>query len=111
MAALALNTAPLDGGRVLDDVTVAATGGGDTAACGPGRFLYVKNGGGSSVTVTAVTPGEVRGLPISDATLVLAAGKSGLIALPRDLAGTDGRASITYSGVTSVTVAAVQLEA
>lgn len=109
MAALALTQASILGGTVLDDHTVAAASLGDTAPVGPRRALYVKNGSGVSVTVTAVTPGDISGLAIADATLVLAAGKSGLLPLPRMLAGADGRAAITYSAVTTVTVAAVEL--
>ncbi|WTW96602.1 hypothetical protein OG216_25975 [Streptomycetaceae bacterium NBC_01309] len=119
MAALTLTAAPLDGG--LPDLAgaavaaagaaVAAAGGGDTAPCGPGRFLWALNGGGSPVTVTVATPGTVSGLDIENPALVLAAGEHGLIPLPRVLAGATGRAAITYSGVTSVTVAAIELGA
>lgn len=110
MAVLAVTPAPVDGGTVLDDHAVAAAALGDLAPVGPRRALYVKNGSGVSVTVTVVTPGEVAGLAVADVTLVLAAGKSGFVSLPRMLAGADGRASITYSAVTTVTVAVVELD-
>ena len=110
MAALTLNSVPLDGGAVLDDVAVAAGAGGDTAPVGPGRALYVKNGGGSQITVTVTTPDEVRGMAIADPVLTLAAGKAGVIPLGRIFAGANGRAAIAYSGVTSVNVAVIELE-
>lgn len=110
MAALALTQCPVDGGAVLADVAVAAAAGGDTAPVGPNRALYVNNGSGSSVTVTVATPGEVDGLAVADATLVLAAGKTGLIPLTRLFAQPiGGRAAITYSAVTTVTVAVLEL--
>jgi hypothetical protein len=65
---------------------------------------------GSSITVTVATPGEVKGLAVSDATLTIAAGKTGSIPLARLFAGTNGRAVITYSAVTTVTVGAFELE-
>lgn len=110
MAALTLNTVALDGGAVLDGIDTAAAAGGDTAPVGPNRALYVKNGGASSITVTVTTPGEASGMAIADPTLTLAAGESGIFPLGRIFAGTNGRASISYSDVTSVTVAVIELE-
>lgn len=109
MAALNLISMPVDGGVSLDAGAVAAAAGGDTAPCGDGRFLYVANGGASPITVTVATPGEVKGLAVADAALVVAAGAAGAIPLTRLFAGAGGRASITYSAVTSVTVAAYEL--
>jgi hypothetical protein len=110
MAALNLSTIALDGGAVLDSIDTAAAAGGDTAPVGPNRALYVNNGGAGSVTVTVTTPGEVHSMAIADPTLTLAAGESGIIPLGKVFAGTNGRASISYSDVTSVTVAAIELE-
>lgn len=111
MANLTVTAVPLDGG--LADVAgaaVAAAAGGDKAPVGPGRMLYVNNGGAGSVTVTADTPGTVLGgLDIENPAMAVAAGEAGMLPLPRELAGADGRAAITYSGVTSVTVAVLEL--
>jgi len=109
MAALTLIEVPVDGGAALEDSAVAATVSGDTAPTGSGRFLYVKNGSGVSVTVTLATPGTVSGLDVENPTLVIAAGESGIIPLTRVFAAANGRASITYSAVTTVTVAAFEL--
>jgi hypothetical protein len=109
MAALNLIKAAVDGGVTLEDSAVAATLAGDTAPTGSGRFLYVKNGSGGSITVTLATPGTVSGLDVENPTLVIAAGKAGIIPLTRVFAAANGRASITYSAVTTVTVAAFEL--
>ncbi|MFH8805480.1 hypothetical protein ACH4F6_39065 [Streptomyces sp. NPDC017936] len=87
----------------------AAASGGDTAPVGPGRFLYVNNGGASSVTVTLATPGSVSGLALPDPTYTVAAGKHAIIPLANIFRGATGRASITYSAVTSVTVRPFEL--
>ncbi|MGK5529360.1 hypothetical protein [Streptomyces sp. URMC 129] len=109
MAALNLIKMPVDGGVSLDAGAVAASGGGDTAPTGAGCFLYVKNGSGASITATLATPGEVDGLAVADAVLTVPAGAAGAIPLAAVFAGANSRASITYSAVTTVTVAAYQV--
>ncbi|OII64592.1 hypothetical protein BJP40_19830 [Streptomyces sp. CC53] len=110
MADLSLISVPVDTG--IADVAgqaVAAAGGGDTAPVGPGRFLYVANGDASPHTVTVATPGTIKGLAIADASLVVAAGDHAIIPLHNVYRGSNGRAAVTYDGVTSVTVAAFEL--
>ena len=85
----------------------AAAGGGDKCLPGAGTYLHVKNGGGSPITVTLATPATVDGtLAVGDRAVVVANAAEAKIAVPdtlyRDPA--DGLASITYSGVTTVTV-------
>lgn len=109
MAALTTNTVPVDGGLGVEDTAVPATVSGDTAECGPGIFLAVVNGDASPHTATIATPGEVAGLAVADATLVVGAGETGIIPLPRLFAGATGRASITYDAVTSVEVGVFRL--
>ncbi|MGW2591953.1 hypothetical protein ACWCXC_17040 [Streptomyces sp. NPDC001515] len=112
MAALSATLAATVGG--IADITasaVAAAGAGDTAPVGPGTFLLVVNGGAASRTVTIATPGTVAGHAVADATLVVAAGKSGIIPLTNLFRGATGRAAITYDAVTSVTVAVFTLGA
>ncbi|MFB7354857.1 hypothetical protein [Streptomyces gardneri] len=112
MAALSTTAVTTVGGLAdLDAAAVAAAGGGDTAPVGPGLFLYVNNGSASPRTVTLATPGTVDGHAIADATLVVAAGKRGLIPLTTLFRGATGRAAITYDGVTSTTVAVLKLGA
>lgn len=112
MAALAATTVTTVGGRPdLAATAVAATALGDTAPTGPGLFLVVINGGASPRTATIATPGTVAGHAIADATLVVAAGKTGLIPLTGIFRGALDRAAITYDAVTSVTVAVLMLGA
>lgn len=89
--------------------TDAADVGGDTAEVGPGYFLYMANADASPHTATIATPGTQDGHAIADATLVVAAGDSGIIPLTHIFRGSTGLASITYDDVTSVTVAVFKL--
>ncbi|MFI6334133.1 hypothetical protein [Streptomyces sp. NPDC050535] len=110
MADLSLTTVPVATG--IADVAAQATaaaGGGDTVPVGPGRFLYVNNGSGGSITVTLATPGTVSGLAIADTAVAVAAGKHAIIPLANVFRGATGRAAITYSGVTSLTVRPFEL--
>lgn len=92
----------------------AAAGGGDTIPSPDSEtFLHVRNGGGSAITVTIATPGTVLGdLAVADVSVSVPAGGERMIGpLPyahfADPA--TGNASISYSSVTSVTVAAIRL--
>jgi hypothetical protein len=90
--------------------TQAAAAGGDKVL--PGGALLVANGGGSPITVTVAVPGLTRyGLADPDVTVSVTNAQARLIGpFPSDLADpTDGYVNITYSGVTSVTVAAIGL--
>jgi hypothetical protein len=107
MAILSAQTAPLSG---LQPAYAAAAAGGDQAPVGEKLFLHVKNGDASAKTVTIATPGTVGDLAVADASQVIPAAGNAVIPLKstyRDPA--TGRAAITYSAVTSVTVAVVQL--
>ncbi|MEU1805839.1 hypothetical protein [Streptomyces sp. NPDC019937] len=107
MAVLTAQNLPLGG---LQPTYASAASGGDQAPVGQGLFLHVRNGGGSSITVTLATPGTVGGLDVADAQQTIAA--SGAAFLPLTNTFRDpmtGRAAITYSGTTTVTVAVVRL--
>lgn len=96
---------------------VAATGGGDTLSNPRGTaFLYVKNGGGGSINVTfaAVTTnrpadGAFPLMTLGNNVVAVGAGVEKIIGpIPAAFNDGNGIVAITYSGVTSVTVAAVQ---
>lgn len=109
MAALVASVVPLTGLQ-LDGALVSATGGGDDAPTGAGLLLAVKNGDAGAHTVTLVTPATLNGLAIADRTVSVAAGKTELIPLTSDYRDpSTGRASLTYDGVTSVSVAVVRV--
>ncbi|MGI5443822.1 hypothetical protein ACQEV4_42720 [Streptomyces shenzhenensis] len=111
MASLNAVSVPIAGGLAdIAGATAAAAAGGDTAPVGPNLALFVANGAAAPVTVTVTTPGTVKGLAISDVTLTVAAGKSGLLPLANIFRGANGRAAITYSSAASVTVAVLRLE-
>lgn len=112
---MALLTKQTSSTYVLNPVTfAAATGGGDTIAINPGDVvkLYVKNGDASAKTVTIVDPRTQYGQASPDVPVVVANGNAGHteITIPPEFADpTTGLVSITYSAVTSVTVAAVRV--
>lgn len=90
----------------------AATAGGDKIPPGDTTWLYVKNGGVASVTVTvdSVAPSSY-GTDV-DLVVAVAAGAErliGPITAQRFAAVADGLATVTYSGVTSVTVGAFRV--
>lgn len=107
MAQLAYQQIAITG---LEATFAAATGGGDTVAPDDRGFIRVKNGGGSPITVTIVRPGSQFGQANPDIPVTVTnAEERDIGPLPRELADTDGLIDITYSGVTSVTVAALRL--
>jgi hypothetical protein len=108
MAALTTQTISPIGSAV---VPVAAANSGDTAACGDRNVLQVTNGGGASINVTFAVPGTDKfGNAKPDNVVAVAAGATKIVPLREaDYADpTTGRAVITYSAVTSVTVAAIR---
>lgn len=111
MALLAVQTMTTAG---LAPTTTAAAGGGDTVApAGPGddrTFLYVNNAGGSPINVTIADPGTTpAGNAGTPTAVAVANGAFKFIPIPTGaISASTGLASITYSAVTSVTVAAVR---
>lgn len=90
----------------------AAAGGGDKVPPNDRGALMVVNGSGGSINVTLVVPGNTKyGQANPDVVVAVAAGATKLIGpLPADLADpADGLVAFTYSAVTTVTVAAVQI--
>ncbi|MDX2552609.1 hypothetical protein ACKI1J_43115 [Streptomyces scabiei] len=107
MAVLTAQALPLGG---LQPTYAAAAGGGDQAPVGEKLVLHVRNDDASSKTVTVVTPGTVGGLAIADAAQTIPAGGDAFIPLKSTYRDpSTGRAAITYSAATSVTVAVLQL--
>lgn len=88
----------------------AAAGGGDTVNIDGTIVLIVRNGDASSKTVTVVRPGTEFGAAVADVPVTVPAGETWVIGpLPQSFEDTDGLADITYSAVTSVTIAAVRV--
>ena len=91
----------------------AANAGGDTFTPGQGVFLEAKNASGAAITVTIVTPGSTSGQAIADVAVSVPAttGERKIGPLPGSLFAdpATGVGNITYSGVTSLTVAIVDV--
>ena len=83
----------------------AATAGGDTFATGDEVYLEVKNASGAPITCTVATPGTVEGIAESGFAFQVAAttGVTEVGPFPSRLFGLV--ASITYSAVTTLTIA------
>jgi hypothetical protein len=96
----------------LKPAYASAAGGGDTFEPGENVYLHAKNGSGGAITVTIVTPRKVIGADIADIAVAIPAGEEKLIGpFPAQHFAdpTTGLASVTYSGVTSLTIGAFEL--
>lgn len=94
----------------LSPTYAAAAGGGDTFVPADGAFLHVINAGGAPITATLATPQVIDGdLAVADRAITVTNATNKMIPIPpglyRDPA--TGLGSVTYSGVTSVTVAVI----
>lgn len=89
----------------------SAEGDGNSFANNGRVVLHAKNGSGGSITVTIQTPGTVDGLAVSDRTVAIPAGEERIIGVfpPADYNQSDGSVYVDYSGVTSLTVAALRI--
>ena len=90
-----------------------AASGGDTFANNGKTFLHVKNGGGSSINVTLASQVDSppAGTAASNKVIAVAAGGEKMIGPLPEYGYNDsgGLVHVSYSAVTSVTVAAIRL--
>ncbi len=94
----------------LNPSYAAAAGGGDTVPNDARTFLHVKNGSVSEITLTIQTPNTVDGLAVTDRTVAIPASGERMIGpFPTDYYGST--LTLTYSDVTTLTIAAVRLPA
>jgi hypothetical protein len=85
----------------------ACSAGGDSFTSGDNTFIAVKNGAGSPVTVTVATPGNVQGIAEGPFTFTVpASGSTDVGPFPSTLFGPT--AQVTYSSVTTLTIAVAQ---
>ncbi len=91
----------------------AAAGGGDSFLPDADTFLHVKNGSGGALTVTIVTQNtDSLSNPVADnAVSVPAAGERMIGPFPAQVYAnpSTGNADVTYSGVTTLTVAVLKV--
>ncbi len=94
-----------------DPAFVAAAGGGDKVVPGDTTYLHVKNASGVSVTVTITAVGLCSQGSTHNSVVVVPTVSDRIIGpIGSRFAGvSDGLAAVTYSAVTSVTVAACRL--
>lgn len=99
-------TPPAVGGAAFS--AVAAAAGGDRFLNTGNEQLYVKNGGGGSINVTIDAQSD-GGVSYTDPVIAVAAGAEKLIGRfdPRKFNDSSGYVNISYSGVSSVTVAVI----
>lgn len=107
MAILTVTTPNLAGVLVGN---VNAAGGGDSFPNDGRTVFYVNNGGGAPITVT-IDAKSIDGMDFENPAIAVAAGAHKLIGPfpPKYFNDVNGRVGVSYSGVTSVTVAAVRV--
>lgn len=107
MATLALQNARVATGKTI--TYAAASAGGDKVSPASNVYLAVRNASAGAITVTLDATGLVfNGQGVPDTTVSVPASGDVLIPVtPEYSAASDGLAAITYSAVTSVTVAAL----
>lgn len=86
-------------------VAVALTG--DTFDAGDDVYLHVKNGSGSSINVTVLTPGLYRGFALTPVVVAVpATDEKEMGPYPASLFTADGATvGVSYSAITTVTAA------
>ena len=108
MAVLTTQTIIRTGTGLEPDYETCAAGGDSFVNTGT-EFLHVKNGSGGSLTVTVTTPVTVDSLAVSDQAYAIPAGEERMIGpFPCRWYASSGSTSITYSGVTSLTIAVIK---
>lgn len=99
----------------LEATYAAATAGGDTVVADGKTFLHVKNGGGAPITVTipkaanSTSKAGYGDIALADISVVVTNAEERMIPIPPASHAPGGIASIAYTAVTSVTVAAIRL--
>lgn len=109
MATLTVQSTDLDG--VVPSYASAA-GGGDEFANDGNTFLHLKNGSGGSIDVTVDSVKNCNQGHDHNSVTAVGAGAEAMIGpFPKDRFNdaTTGRAAITYSGVTTLTIAVVKV--
>lgn len=89
----------------------AAAGGGDTFPNDGRTYLHIKNGGGSSITLTVTTQLTVDGKALADDSITVTNGQERIVGPfpPGIYNDASNQVSLGYSGVTSVTVGVFRL--
>ena len=97
----------------LEATYASAAGGGDEFANNDGKkkIIHIKNGDASDMTLTIVTQNSVGGLAVADQTVVVTGTEERFVG-PFNTGyfnDGDGNVQLTYSAVTSVTIAILDI--
>lgn len=94
----------------LEPSYASAAGGGDEFVNTGEEFIHIKNGDGSSHTVTIETPNLVDGLAIADRAVAIPGGEERMIGPFPTSTYNDAnqKVQLTYDAVTSVTIAIIK---
>jgi hypothetical protein len=107
-----LNTQTINSGGLAVNYTAASAGGDKVSLAAANTFIHVKNGAASSITVTVPAQNnKYRGRTIPDTVVTIPASSDKMIG-PFDSTidgDVNGMATINYSAVATVTVAAVRI--
>jgi len=106
MAAIATQRVTVTG--IANVTFTAAAGGGDTFTGGARGIFHIRNASGSAITATIVVPGNTAyGQAQPDIAIIVPATTGHAMVGPFDSGMLDGNGNVnvTYSGVTSLTVA------
>jgi hypothetical protein len=112
MATLTINPV-VRAGLNLTTVDTAAAGGGDEFVNTGREMFYANNASGGAIVITFVTTPTVDGLAIADRTVSVPAGEIMVVGpfATSQYNDTAEKIQVTYDGVTSLTVAVIQLTA
>lgn len=104
MATLTVTTTSFSGATLSP---TACAGGGDKFLNDGKTKFYIKNNSGGSITVTIDAQGTPGGLTITDPTVTVGSGVEKIVGPfdPQYFNDTSGYVNLTYSGVTSLTIA------
>ncbi len=112
MANIALQNIPVDGAQ---HTMAAAAGGGDSFEFDPNGFIEFANASGGVITATVAVPGvDALGQARPDVAVAVPAAAGGVsgnrkIRMHPSMLDATGRIAVTYSGVTTFTVAALRV--
>ena len=108
MATLATQLINLEG---LEEVPVAAAGGGDQFLNNGDHFFHAINASGGDIIITFASPSQHKGLDIENPAVTVTAGEERFIGpFPSGVFNdASGYVQVTYDGVTSLTVAVLKL--
>lgn len=111
MADLVVSTVIRTGAGLTEPSKVAAAGGGDTFTNDGNTFLWVSNGSGGALTVTVNAQKNCDQGFDHDVAISVGAGADIMMGpFPKSIFnGASNKASITYSGVTSLTLVPISL--